>query len=164
LKTELGPIDVPILFEKLRTLFGGRLAAMKMELGLVVAPGCEHLTSDQNLLYRILANLISNAIKASGTGSKVELEARMKGDRILFMVDDRGKGVPEAEKTKIFDKYSTTGRKEEALETGTGIGLSFCRVATDALKGRIWVEDREGGGARFILELPFQKAQVPVAR
>ena len=159
LKAELGPLDVGTLFDKLRALFSGRTTALKMDLSASVGPGSERIVTDQNLLYRILANLISNAIKASGTGAKVELEAAKEGDKVLFRVLDRGRGVPDVEKQKIFDKYSTTGRKEAPEETGTGIGLAFCRVATQALKGRIWVEDREGGGARFILELPFQAVE-----
>jgi two-component system sensor histidine kinase/response regulator len=158
LKAELAPLEAPLLFEKLSALFSGRARLVGMELVARVAPGAERLRSDQNLLDRVSANLIANAMKASSQGAKIEIDAARAGDKYRLVVSDRGRGVPDAEKVKIFEKYVTTHRKGAPLETGTGLGLAFCRVAAAALKGRIWVEDRDGGGSRFILELPYTLA------
>ena len=158
LAAELAPVEASVLFEKLQALFSGRCRQMGMEIVTRVAPGAEKLTSDQNLIYRINANLIANAMKASAKGAKVEVDASRSGGAYRFVVADRGRGVPDAEKTKIFEKYVTSHRQGAALDTGTGLGLAFCRVATTALKGNIWVEDREGGGSRFILEIPYLAA------
>lgn len=155
LKAESAPVEMPLLLEKLSSLFSGRVRLVEMELVARVAPGAERLRGDQNLLYRVAANLIANAIKASPTGSQVEVAAQRAGGKYRLVVSDRGRGVPDSEKSLIFEKYMTTHRKGTPLETGTGLGLAFCRVATAALKGRIWVEDREGGGSRFILEMPY---------
>ena len=76
------------------------------------------------------------------------------GSAARLTVSDRGRGVPDADKKNIFEKFATSGRKDAALETGTGIGLSFCRAAVAAHEGKIWVEDRPGGGSRFVVELP----------
>ncbi|HXT00720.1 MAG TPA: response regulator [Elusimicrobiota bacterium] len=154
LKAELATVEARPLFEKLQALFLGRAQLSGMEIAARVAPGAERLRADQNLLYRIGANLIANAMKASPQGSKIELDAERAGGKYRFIVSDRGRGVPDAEKTRIFEKYMTSHREGSPLETGTGLGLAFCRVATAALQGRIWVEDRPGGGSRFILELP----------
>jgi len=154
LKTEIKSVEVPVLLEKLRTLFSGRCRISSVELAAAYEPGCQRIDSDQNLLYRILANLISNAIKATPGGGKIEIDCRKDADKIRFAVADRGNGVPDAEKKLIFEKYVTTGRAGGGLETGTGLGLAFCRFAAEALRGRVWVEDRPGGGSLFLLELP----------
>jgi two-component system sensor histidine kinase/response regulator len=158
LKAEQAPVDAKLLFEKLQALFAGRAGVVSMKIVARAAPGAERVRSDQNLLYRIGANLIANAMKASPQGSTIELDAERAGDKYRLIVSDRGCGVPDGEKVRIFEKYMTSHRKGAPLDTGTGLGLAFCRVATAALKGRIWVEDREGGGSRFILELPYLAA------
>jgi two-component system sensor histidine kinase/response regulator len=155
LKTEIAAFEVPALFEKLSALFSGRCRQAGVELRCRAAPGARQFASDQNLLYRLAANLIANAIKASPRGAVVDVEAELSGGRLRLVVTDRGKGVPDAEKQNIFEKYVTGARKQEGLSSGTGLGLTFCRLAAQALKGRVWVEDRDGGGSRFILELPF---------
>jgi two-component system sensor histidine kinase/response regulator len=155
LKPEIAPFEVPALFKKLSALFSGRCRQTKVELRFRAGADARLLASDQNLIYRLAANLIANAIKASPRGAVVEVEALLAGGRLRLSVSDSGKGVADAEKQTIFEKYVTVSRKTEELYSGTGLGLTFCRLAAQALKGRIWVEDRDGGGSRFILELPF---------
>ncbi|HAZ08634.1 MAG TPA: hypothetical protein DCZ01_08970 [Elusimicrobia bacterium] len=154
LKAVINPVDMAGLLEKLRALFMGRSKMLGIPLVFSVAPDAAILPSDQNLLYRILANLISNAMKVSSNGGQVEIEVVAVGDRAQLRVLDRGRGVSNADKQSIFDKYVTSSRQGEAVDTGTGLGLAFCRVATQALQGRLWVEDRDGGGSRFVLEVP----------
>jgi signal transduction histidine kinase len=152
LKPELAPIDVPLFFEKLRALFAGRVRSRNVDLSVAAEPGAT-LLSDQNLVYRVMANLIANAMKASKPGGAVELDCRRAGAKARLTVADRGPGVPDAQKQKIFEKYTTTGRSTALTDTGSGLGLTFCRMAAEALKGRVWVEDRPGGGSVFALEV-----------
>jgi len=158
LKVDQVVIDPALLLHKIETLFAGRLKVTGSTLVMRVAPGVERMRADQNLLYRILANLVANAMKSGPAASTVEVDCGFNGVAARFVVSDRGRGVLEAEKKRIFEKYVTSGRKEAALDTGTGIGLSFCHAAVTAHKGRIWVEDRPGGGSRFIFELPQTSA------
>lgn len=154
LKAELVTLDPAALLRKLESLFSGRLRLTGSSLVLRVDPGVAGVLADQNLLYRILANLIANAQKASPSASVIEVDCVLAGTSARFVVSDRGRGVPDADKKGIFEKFATSGRKDASVETGTGIGLSFCRAAVAAHKGRIWVEDRPGGGSRFIVDLP----------
>ena len=139
LKTEITVVDLNILFEKIKKLFAGRSRSLNVELVTRVAANCKTVRTDQNLIYRVCANLIANAMKASTQGGKVELEVIRHEDKFRIMVLDNGHGVPDSEKLKIFEKYETTRRKEATLETGTGIDLAFCRAAAKALPGRLWV-------------------------
>ncbi|MEK7384553.1 MAG: ATP-binding protein [Elusimicrobiota bacterium] len=154
LKADLVALDPAALLQKLATMFSGRLSLTALSLVLRVAPGVRSIRADQNLLYRILANLIANAMKVSPQASVIEVDCAFVGSAARLTVSDRGRGVPDADKKNIFEKFATSGRKDAALETGTGIGLSFCRAAVAAHEGKIWVEDRPGGGSRFVVELP----------
>jgi two-component system sensor histidine kinase VicK len=62
--------------------------------------------------------------------------------------------VPEAEREHIFEKYYRVRSGPAVLAPGTGVGLAFCKLAVSALKGRVWVEPREGKGSRFCVEIP----------
>ena len=66
--------------------------------------------------------------------------------------------MPKPERERIFEKYTTTQRKVLSMDSGSGVGLTFCRLAAQALKGKVWVDDRPGGGSLFILEFPAPKA------
>ncbi len=154
LKVALIEIEPMHLLRKIQTLFASRLQLNALTLVLRATPDITRIHADQNLLYRILANLVANAVKAAPEGKTIELACTRQGKNIQFEVLDRGHGVPDAEKKRIFEKYTTSGRKDAGVETGSGIGLSFCHAAVAAHKGRIWVEDRPGGGSRFIVELP----------
>lgn len=154
LKTDPVVIDPTVLLGKIQALFSGRMRLTGATLILNITPGFTKLRADQNLLYRVLANLISNAMKAAPGPNPVEVDACLNGSSARFIVSDHGPGVPDEQKTRIFEKYVTSGRKSTSLETGTGIGLSFCSAAVAAHKGKIWVDDRPGGGSRFLFDIP----------
>ena len=153
LQPEFTPVNVETLAAKLKTLFQVHCRVRGVGLESKVAPDAAVVRSDAGLLFRILVNLVSNALKFSPRDSTVSVEASVKDGRQRFTVADRGPGVPDANKHRIFDKYVTASEGQ-----GTGIGLAFCRVAATALKGAIRVEDRPGGGSLFIVDLP-----VPIA-
>jgi two-component system sensor histidine kinase/response regulator len=153
LKTQVALLETGMIYDKLHALFSDRSRKMKVDIAWAVKPGAEQVLGDQRLIYRILANVIANAMAASSPGSFVEVECAVAGGQARFTVSDRGRGVPAGDKKAIFEKYTTT-KRGSALDTGSGIGLTFCRVAAEALRGRIWVEDRDGGGSSFHLELP----------
>ena len=159
LKPVIAPFDVPAMFGKLTELFSTRCRTTGVGLQFRADAAARLFASDQNLVYRIAANLIANAMKASCKPAAVEVETKLAGGRLRLIVMDRGSGVADAEKQRIFDKYAVGAGETKTLSSGTGLGLTFCRVATQSMMGRIWVEDRDGGGSRFIVELPF----VPVS-
>jgi signal transduction histidine kinase len=154
LKTELAPFELTPFFDKIRPLFTSRLAHSNKTLVFRAEPGLEMITTDNILLFRMLVNLIANALKVSAADTSVEVEFARDGGGIRIGILDRGPGVPDAMKKAIFEKYSTQQSKTLSEDGGTGIGLTFCRLAARALNGRIGVEDRPGGGSVFIIQLP----------
>jgi signal transduction histidine kinase len=88
-------------------------------------------------------------------GSVVLSVRRGREGHARFEVSDDGPGVPPEFRERIFDMYAKIERDERGRHRDSrGLGLRFCRVAVEAQRGRIWVEDNEPTGARFCIELP----------
>jgi len=107
---------------------------------------------DARLLRRLTRNLLENALKHGGTGVDAKLSIDPNGDRIL-QVADRGPGIPEAERERIFEPFY---RPANTAETGTGwgLGLALVRQIADHHHGHVRCLSREGGGCVFELRLP----------
>ena len=108
---------------------------------------------------QVLTNLIENAVRYTPSGSPIEISAVEQGGEILVQVADHGQGVPEEYIERIFDKfYRVSGAKQRGT-MGTGLGLAVCRGLVEAHGGRIWAENRPGGGAIFQFTLPLAKTR-----
>lgn len=110
---------------------------------------------DQDMIRRVVTNLLENASKYSPPGSNIEIGARQEDDQVHIWVQDHGPGIPASEHERIFDKF--TRLKTENGPKGLGLGLAYCRLAVQAHGGRIWVESGLGIGSRFIFTLPVLK-------
>jgi signal transduction histidine kinase len=108
---------------------------------------------DRDLIYRTLSNLMQNAVKHSGRGGVITVRASNTNDTMRIEVQDTGHGIPEGFQDKIFEKF---GQVESRQRTGSGLGLTFCKMAVEAHEGKIWVESVEGEGSNFIFELPLK--------
>ncbi|HEX8552344.1 MAG TPA: response regulator [Abditibacteriaceae bacterium] len=112
------------------------------------------IRADADLLRRILLNLLSNAIKFSPSRSRIEVEAKREKDAWLFCVRDNGDGLNPDEQELIFDKFGQIKAGPEKRANSTGLGLTFCKLAVEAHKGRIWVESEVGKGSEFLFTIP----------
>jgi signal transduction histidine kinase len=111
------------------------------------------IRADVNLLRRVMANQIDNAIRYSPDGSTIDVDAVTEGGEIRIRVSDQGPGIPEAMRERVFQKYVRLDGSGAAPQ-GHGLGLVFCRLAAEALGGRIWIEDNPPQGSRFCMSLP----------
>jgi signal transduction histidine kinase len=102
----------------------------------------------------MLLNLLDNAIKYGPSGQRVVVNLAEEPGRVLISVDDEGPGVPRDERERIWGGYYRLGRERKSAIAGTGIGLAVVRELASRHGGRTWVEQRNDGGARFIIELP----------
>ena len=115
-----------------------------------------NVLADQDMIRRVVTNLLENASKYSPQGSKIEIGVRKEGDQILVWVKDNGPGIPASEHERIFNKF--TRLKTENAPKGLGLGLAYCQLALQAHGGKIWVESEVGVGSRFIFSLPVDKS------
>jgi len=106
---------------------------------------------DGSQVERIVENLIGNARKHAPTDRPVTVRIRANREVVTISVEDRGPGVPDADKERIFQPFA---RGQNATSAGTGVGLSLVAQFAAVHGGRAWVEDRAGGGATFNVTLP----------
>lgn len=122
----------------------------------VVIPDGTAVTADPRLLGRVIGNLLDNASRHAP--GPVLIEARGRGDEVELAVADRGPGIPAGEREQIFDRFR---RGAGATGDGTGLGLYIVRALVERMGGRIRVEDRCGGGTRFVLVLTSARSGGP---
>jgi two-component system sensor histidine kinase KdpD len=101
----------------------------------------------------VLVNLIANALKYAPPGTPVEVAARAEGEALLITVSDRGPGIPEADAGRVFEPF-VRGTVARPYVGGAGLGLAISRRLAESQGGALRYEPREGGGSRFVLELP----------
>lgn len=116
--------------------------------------------ADAELTRRILVNLLDNALKYTPTGGMIKVELMTDtavSDHyhpgLRCLITDTGPGIPAEFRQRIFDPFLRTNRGGAQVQ-GTGLGLTFCKMAVEAQNGRIWAEDGPTGGSRFIFTLP----------
>lgn len=109
---------------------------------------------------RCLVNLIENALQHSPPDAPVDLDVREEGEEIVFTVSDRGAGVPEAERERIFEPFFR-GADAQGRSKGTGLGLPIARSLAEAQGGSLRHLPREGGGTVFELRLPAARVHTP---
>jgi signal transduction histidine kinase len=130
------------------------------QIELAVAPALPLLSADPDLLRRVLANLLSNALKHTYPGTTVVLRAELtQPDSIALSVSDNGPGIPPELRERLFVPYVHDGGAKEG--GSSGLGLAFCWLAVEAHGGTIQVESSSGQGTTFIVQLPLQAAGMP---
>jgi signal transduction histidine kinase len=110
---------------------------------------------DESILRRVVKNLVGNALKFTPSGRLVRLELESAGDQVRVTVRDSGPGIPEASQPRVFDKFWQAQGRQEGQKHSTGLGLTFCKLAVEAMGGRITVASREGEGSAFSFTLPL---------
>ena len=104
-------------------------------------------------LERVLDNLLLNAIEHSPAQGTVRARAEAQGDRAVLLVEDEGPGIPEDHLDRIFTPFYRGGGGRR--ERSGGLGLTLALRTANQYGGRLWAENRAGGGARFVLQLPL---------
>lgn len=122
-------------------------------IGLSV-PGSIYITCDAGLVRRVLENLVSNAIKHTPTGGRLQIEIEAREDRARVAVRDEGPGIDPSFRDMIFDKFATATARNGRGYHSAGLGLAFCKLAVQAHGGAIFVETSSPRGSVFTFELP----------
>ncbi|WCO67161.1 sensor histidine kinase KdpD [Iamia majanohamensis] len=120
-------------------------------LDIDVSPEIPLVRADPGLLERALANVVANAVAASPPGVAVRVAASSLGDEVQLRVIDRGPGVAEADRERMFQPFQRPG--DAPAGSGVGLGLAVARGIVDAMGGRVAVEDTPGGGLTMVIGL-----------
>ena len=134
--------------------------AKRIDLEVFMSPEAPLVQADPRRLEQVLTNLISNAVKFTAEGGKMQVGlAPINGQGIKVWVRDNGVGIPAGEIDQLFQKYRQGGHARDAAQKGTGLGLAICKLIVEAHGGKIWVESDEGRGSVFTLTLPIESAE-----
>jgi signal transduction histidine kinase len=130
--------------------------SMGKDVQLVQPKGGVWCVCDPDIIYRVILNLLTNAIKyVPDAGGKVKIILAQEDTHILLQVEDNGPGIPPEYHEKIFEKFGRVESQNSGKIYSTGLGLTFCRLAVEAHGGKIGVKSAEGQGSTFWVNLPL---------
>ena len=135
-----------------------RAYASEFDANIVVKDDTPEATVlvDGDRFIQVLTNLLSNAAKYSPPGGTITVTSQIWNKGIRVSVSDEGPGIPEAFRTKIFEKFSQADGSDTRQKGGTGLGLSITRAIVEKLGGQVSFETGDGSGTTFHIDLPLQ--------
>jgi two-component system, OmpR family, sensor kinase len=116
------------------------------------------MVGDAKLLFQVLSNILSNAIKYSPSGARIEVAMTGTADEIAVVISDHGIGIPAGDLDRVFERYHRGGNVSGIV--GTGVGLYLVKMVVDLHHGAVEVQSKEGEGSSFTVRLP--RAALPV--
>jgi signal transduction histidine kinase/DNA-binding response OmpR family regulator len=168
-KIEAGRMELQLektsLNEALRdalAMVGERAARKELTLEATLEPDLTPVLADRTKLKQVILNLLTNAIKFTPAGGRIEVSTQIVDGMVELSVTDTGIGVAAADRDRIFDAFQQGGRDgRPSPEEGTGLGLTLSKRIVELHNGRIWLEPA-GQGSRFTFAIPIH-AEVAVA-
>jgi signal transduction histidine kinase len=149
------PCDPELMLQALEQEFASTLAHKQQQLELD-RQALEPVLADVEACGVVLRNLLSNASKYAPAGSVISVVCRHgKPAHLQFVVLDQGPGVAKADRSKLFQRYVRLSARPTGDESSSGLGLAAAMQEARWMGAELWYEDRPGGGAVFILELPL---------
>jgi signal transduction histidine kinase len=145
-------VNVGSIMDTVVDSFGPYARAKGLKLTATVAGEPGPFPTDGEKVHHILANLVANAIEASGRGGEVAIRAEDLGEHLALQVSDQGLGLPEAEQKILFQFFGTSGF--QGVSHGQNLGLPVVKALVDLLGGAIDVDSVPGEGASFRITLP----------
>ena len=154
-------VNLPGLISSVVPYVSASLERREIVLDIDIPAQTPSVYVDEDMIRRVLVNLLDNAVKYTPRGQTVHIRLLDVDEpgKLCIGVQDKGAGIPDPYKRTIFDKFRRV--KEKGGPKGLGLGLAFCRLAVEAHGGSIWVEDCDGGGSSFQFTLPSTPEQNP---
>lgn len=157
LRLVLEPMDLRQIAE--RSIEGARGLADSLNVTLTLHDGQPApVRGDADRLIQVVTNLLANAAKFSPTGGEVIVTVQPEQRIARLSVCDRGPGIPEAFRSRIFSRFAQADSSDTRAKGGTGLGLVISREIAERHGGRLWFESDPGDGATFHLDLPLLDA------
>ncbi len=151
---EAAPTDLASLVQAVTQRVSHLLAKHQLSL-TVELPDLPDLMIDADMIDRVLANLLDNAIKFTPNNGQITVRAALRDAQVLVRVSDTGRGIPPEQRQRFFNRFAQASGAQPRVR-GFGLGLTFCRLAVEAHGGHIWIEDGVNGvGSQFVFSLPL---------
>ena len=156
-RLQSGSIQLQLEWLPLEEVVGSVLHRLKTQLTrhmvtVELPENLPWLSFDAGLIEEVLVNLLENAVKYTPAGTAIRIGATMQESSVVVEVTDAGPGLLPGSEREVFEKFYRA--QAESAQGGVGLGLAICLAIVEAHRGRIWAENRPGGGASFKFSLP----------
>lgn len=160
-KLNLEPVEINSLVNNSVELLRFKAAEKGQQIFLETLKKQQELMISREKIWRVISNLISNAIKFSPTGEAIYVKVAEEADNVIISVKDNGIGIPDKLKDQVFNMFTSAQRSGTEGEKSFGLGLSICRQIVEKHRGKIWFESNdEDTGSTFYVSLLMEKTDL----
>lgn len=159
LNLNMGPASLADILQKSAEGLRGPAENKQITLAVTCPSALPEIWGDPMRLQQVVDNLISNAIKFTDRGGRVDVSVIEKGDFLQVSVTDTGPGLDTAEQQRVFDMFYQADTSARRPAGGAGLGLAIARGIVSMHRGQLWVESEKGKGATFSFIIPRSKSQ-----
>lgn len=153
LKLRVAPFDLGNLLKEIVTFISPSAVKKGLAIRLELPPSLPSIQGDRDYLYRVILNLLDNALKFTPGGGQVTVKANIAGEAVEVEVKDTGVGIPQEKQDRLFVPYSRVA-SDDAEFAGLGLGLSLCKNIIELHGGSIWIESQKDQGTTVRFTLP----------
>jgi signal transduction histidine kinase len=158
MELELSDFDLPNAVENALILVRERANRRGIRLGSTIDKHLGIIGGDERKVKQVLLNLLSNALKFTPGGGRIDVQAGLRDDLAEISVTDSGVGIAPEDQEAVFEEFRQVGAASKTVE-GTGLGLALSRKFIELHGGRIWVKSQMGHGATFTFTLPVRREE-----
>ena len=153
---ELARVSTASLVTSVANDLDAALCGKQQRMASSTGDGADALMADRGKLGDALRNIVENASNYAPVGGVIEVTATRVGETVVIAVADRGPGIPDADLSRIFERFYRVDRSRSVDPGGTGLGLSLARHIVELHGGRLSAANRPGGGAIVTIALPVR--------
>ena len=158
MELELSDFHLPGAIENALILVKERASRRGIKLGSTIDERLGMISGDERKVKQVLLNLLSNALKFTPEGGRIDVGARLDDGVAEVSVADTGIGIAHADQEAVFEEFRQVGAADKKSE-GTGLGLALSRKFIELHGGKIWVKSQLGTGSTFIFTLPVGRGE-----
>jgi signal transduction histidine kinase len=158
MEVEATTFDLSTGIDNALTLVRERASRRGIVLGRAIDEPLGTIHADERKVKQVLLNLLSNALKFTPEGGRIELRAAMNDGMVEISVTDTGVGIAPEDQEAVFEEFRQVGPADKKVE-GTGLGLALSRKFIELHGGRIWVQSQVGHGSTFTFTLPVRREE-----
>ena len=141
---------------RMHDIMSGEAAARGHTLAFDCEPNIPAVTADKEKLQQALINVISNSVKYTKNGGRIEVSAKAEANGVLINVRDNGMGIPAEDIPRLFERFYRVEKARTSDAGGTGLGLAITKEIVDAHGGQIWGESEPGKGTSTWIRIPYE--------
>jgi GAF domain-containing protein len=156
MELELADFSLPAAIDNALILVRERASRRGIKLGSAIDDRVGMIRGDERKVKQVLLNLLSNALKFTPEGGRIDVRATLNDGMAEISVADTGVGIAPEDQGAIFEEFRQVGTADKKVE-GTGLGLALSRKFIELHGGRIWVQSQVGQGSTFTFTLPVQR-------